>query len=112
GVEAIRVAMALNINMEPIVPDFTTEQLIAKPEALLGKGHKALVAGKEAPNFITQDINKGRRTEIEYVNGLICRKGKEVGIPTPMNQRAVDVIHRIERRELQVDAANVALMKG
>ena len=110
AVETIRVGIALKYNMEPIVQDLTTEELIAAPDALLGKGQAALVPGKEAPNFISQDIAKGRRTEIDYINGLVCRKGEKAGIPTPMNQRAVEIIHRIERNELRPDPANVGLM--
>jgi len=112
GVEAIRVGLALGIAMEPIVPDLTTEELIAAPDFLLGKGQPALVPGKEAPNFISQDLSKGRRTEIDFINGLVCRKGAEVGVPTPVNALAVDVIHRHERGELEPGPSNVKLMVG
>ena len=30
-----------------------------------------------------QDMVKGRRTEIEFLNGFVVNKGKEVGISTP-----------------------------
>lgn len=39
-----------------------------------------------------QDITKGRRTEIDFINGAIVRKGKEHGIPTPWNACIVDLI--------------------
>jgi 2-dehydropantoate 2-reductase len=110
GVETIRVALALGIEMEPIVPDLTTEELIAAPDLLLGKGQPALVPGKEAPNFISQDLAKGRRTEIDYINGLVCRKGASAGVPTPLNELAVDVIHRLERADMRPDLGNVKLL--
>lgn len=110
GVEAIRVALALGIEMEPIVPDLTTDELIAAPDALLGKGQKALVPGKEAPNFISQDLSRGRRTEIDFINGLVCSKGREVGVPTPVNDAAVELIHRLEAGELRPDLANLRFL--
>jgi len=39
-----------------------------------------------------QDIEKGRRTEIESMNGMIVKYGKEAGIPTPLNLEMVEGI--------------------
>jgi 2-dehydropantoate 2-reductase len=40
-----------------------------------------------------QDLQAGRRTEIEALNGAICRYGEDVGMPTPYN----DAISRLVR---------------
>ena len=34
-----------------------------------------------------QDLISRRKTEIEFLNGLIIKLGKEKGIPTPYNQQ-------------------------
>jgi 2-dehydropantoate 2-reductase len=47
-----------------------------------------------------QDILKGRRTEIDYINGLVARKGAELGIATPANSQIVQAVQRIERGEI------------
>ena len=44
-----------------------------------------------------QDMVKGRRTEIEFLNGLIVRKGEEIGIPTPANAALTDIVKRVEK---------------
>lgn len=44
-----------------------------------------------------QDIRRQRRTEIDYMNGLIVEVGQQVGVPTPANAAIVDAIHQIER---------------
>ena len=49
---------------------------------------------------MAQDVKKGRRSETAYMNGLVCRKGLEVGIPTPYNDAIVAAMHRIDNREL------------
>jgi 2-dehydropantoate 2-reductase len=55
-----------------------------------------------------QDMLKGRKTEIDAMNGFVCEKGAEVGIPTPMNATMVDLVKRCERGELTPDPSNVA----
>ena len=58
-------------------------------------------AGIQRPSM-AQDMAKGRRTEIESMNGYIAAKGKELGIATPYNARLVDVVLKVQRGELKV----------
>jgi 2-dehydropantoate 2-reductase len=48
-----------------------------------------------------QDILKGRRTEIDFINGLVAEKGGEAGIPTPTHKALVDVVKQVERKEVE-----------
>ena len=48
-----------------------------------------------------QDLEKGKLTEVEAINGSVSDYGRKVGCPTPMNDMVVDVIHKIERGELK-----------
>ena len=43
-----------------------------------------------------QDIARKKPTEIEYLNGLIVRKGKQYGIATPANQSVYALVKMIE----------------
>jgi len=45
---------------------------------------------------MAQDVHKGRHSEIDYMNGLICLKGREVGIATPYNDAIVEAMHGID----------------
>lgn len=45
-----------------------------------------------------QDINRGRRTEIDSLNGYISRRGAELGIPTPINHTLSTLVKLIEGR--------------
>ena len=47
-----------------------------------------------------QDIRKGRRTETDYINGLVARRGEELGIDVTCHRRVNDVIKCIEKGEL------------
>ncbi len=33
-----------------------------------------------------QDLARGKRTEIDYLNGLVVRRGQALGLPTPANR--------------------------
>jgi 2-dehydropantoate 2-reductase len=52
-----------------------------------------------------QDILKGRRTETDDINGLVARRGQEVGVDASLHQRVNEAIKRIERGELQASPA-------
>lgn len=55
----------------------------------------------------SQDIAKGRRTEIDYLNGYVAARGREVGVPTPVNDAIVTVFKEVESGVLAPDPANV-----
>ena len=44
-----------------------------------------------------QDLEKGKLTEVDAINGAVSEYGRKVGFPTPMNDKVVEIIHRIER---------------
>ena len=58
-----------------------------------------------------QDLEKGKKTEVDAINGVVCAFGRKVGVPTPMNDKVVDIIHRIENGELTPSFSNLALFK-
>jgi len=41
-----------------------------------------------------QDVKAGRETEIDYINGWIVKKGKELGIETENNEKVVELIKK------------------
>ena len=47
----------------------------------------ARVARMTAHNFssMLQDVRKGHETEVEYMNGYLCRMGTRYDVPTPIN---------------------------
>ncbi len=47
-------------------------------------------------NSMLQDIERGRRTEIEFINGAVARHGKQLSIETPWNDAVVEIIHGFE----------------
>ena len=54
-----------------------------------------------------QDIEKGKLTEVDAINGAVSAYGRKVGVPTPINDRVVELIHRIERGEIKPSFDNL-----
>lgn len=45
-----------------------------------------------------QDLARGRRTEIDYLNGLVVRRGEALGIATPANRVLWALVKLLERK--------------
>jgi 2-dehydropantoate 2-reductase len=58
-----------------------------------------------------QDMAKGRRTEIEFLNGFVVREEKQVGIQARANERLVDIIKKVERGELKQDPRHITELR-
>lgn len=45
-----------------------------------------------------QDLSKGKKTEIDYLNGYIVELGRQYGVPTPFNQSVYAMVKMLERK--------------
>jgi 2-dehydropantoate 2-reductase len=43
-----------------------------------------------------QDMARGKRSEIDHLNGTVARRGAALGVPTPMNQALVALVKLVE----------------
>ena len=111
GKESLAVGAALGYRMEPLfglrADEFagsSDENLITTMKTLMGH----VGGGRTAP---IHDHIKGRRSEIEFISGVVARKGKELGIPTPCNEAVVEIDRSINREDKKMDPANFELLK-
>jgi 2-dehydropantoate 2-reductase len=58
-----------------------------------------------------QDLEKGKLTEVDSINGAVSEYGKKVGFPTPMNDTVVQIIHDIEQGKLKPGFDNLKYFK-
>jgi 2-dehydropantoate 2-reductase len=54
----------------------------------------------DAFSSTAQDLNRGRRTEIEALNGYIARRGAELGIPVPVNHALFTLVKLAEQTDI------------
>jgi 2-dehydropantoate 2-reductase len=113
GRESLAVGTALGYRTEPIfglrADEFagsSDENLMTAMKALLGH------VGSRSRTAPIHDHIKGRRSEMEFISGVVSRKGKELGIPTPCNDAVVQLDRQINSRQLAMDASNFDLLKN
>lgn len=69
--------------------------------AITGLLEKA-VGGKAS---MLQDVEAGRQTEIEVINGAIAAAGREAGVATPVNDMMVALVTALQGKYLATKAA-------
>jgi len=114
GSEAIRVGEALGYQIEEIHgldPEMIARAGEGDVDAKAGYDERRLAearkpGGGHRPSM-GQDMVKGRRTEIEFLNGFIVDKSKEVGVPTPANAALTDIVKRVEKGDLRPDKRHI-----
>ncbi len=113
GLETVAVGRAHGYRMEPIF-GLTAQEFAGDPQAVVEQLVTTLVGhlGRNSRNTAFQDVLKKRRTETDYINGLVVELGRQAGIATPANQAVVDIVHRIERGELGPSIENLGLVPG
>lgn len=116
GGEAVRVAQALGHQLEnlgKLKPDMLAlaaegnADAMAEIEDLMTTRAHANPRGDMQRPSMAQDIGKGRRTEIDFMNGFIVDKGKMLGIATPAHEKLVDLVRRLERGELTASPSHL-----
>jgi len=98
--ECIDVAAAASIKIEPIQGKDVVKLLNYKGKIkqkisfiiipLAIKKHRLLKAS------MLQDLEKGKRCEIDSINGVVSAYGKKVNFPTPFNDKVVEIIKKAE----------------
>ncbi len=65
------------------------------------KKHRAI-----EPSML-QDLKNGKPCEVDAINGVVCDYGRKLGVPTPINDKIVEIIKREQAGELKREAANI-----
>ncbi|MHA1109813.1 MAG: ketopantoate reductase family protein [Promethearchaeota archaeon] len=83
--EAWNVAKAMNISVDET------------PNRYIEFTYDVCAKTKPNRNSMLQDLDKGRKTEIDFINGKIVEYGKEFDIPTPVNSDLTQQIKKLEK---------------
>ncbi len=86
--EVLAVARAANIR-PPGLED---------PKVAIAGAFKIATQMAEALSSTAQDMNRGKRTEIDSLNGYISRRGAELGVPNPVNHALYALVKLAEGR--------------
>ncbi len=54
-----------------------------------------------------QDLKKGKPCEVDAINGVVCEFGRKHNVKTPVNDRIVEIIKKIQSGELKAEKKNI-----
>lgn len=113
GYEAGRVNKACGMKLAPLNGTNVdwmfklgplTKLLVSKLIVPVGYKHM-----RDAKASMLQDLEKGKLTEVDMINGYICDEGRKHGIKTPANDKVVEIVHGIEQGKYPLDFSNLDL---
>ena len=110
--EAVTVAQSLKIQIPDFAGKLNYYQLIQNESTieLLANHLRILLFGLKYRNVKSsglQSIERGEPSEIDVLNGYILLKSAETGVPTPVNQRLVQMVHEIEAGTRKISPQNL-----
>ncbi len=110
GGQAVRIGQAHGYKLEKLgkmdaerlalASEGSADALAEIEEIMIARSAASPRAGIQRPSM-GQDMHKGRRTEIQLMNGFIAEKGRLYGLPVDAHEKLTEVVTRIERGELQ-----------
>ncbi len=112
GKEAMEVGAALGYGVEPVF-GLTPDDFAGSDDQVLVTAMKTLL-GHVGPRSRTAPIHdhiKGRKSEMEYINGLVSRRAREVGVPTPCNDAVAEIAQMIDEGEIEMGRENYDLLR-
>jgi 2-dehydropantoate 2-reductase len=69
---------------------------IEDPQIALAGAYKIAQQMAATRSSTAQDMMRGKKTEIDSLNGFIARKGRELGVPTPLNHALYTLVKLAE----------------
>jgi len=99
GVDIVKMAGLQLVSM----PNFPVERITGlaqmPEEAAAGIIQKALTGLSKEPLYgsILQSINRGRESEIDFINGEVVSLAKQLRKEAPLNGRVVELVHQVEK---------------
>jgi 2-dehydropantoate 2-reductase len=109
--EAMIVADGMNLNVEIFGGRMDFEKFL-KGNGLVSDIRRHIVIMvignkyKRLKSSSLQSLERGKPTEIDYLNGYIVRNGSNLGLPTPVNEFIVNMIHEIENNTRTISLEN------
>lgn len=94
--EYFEVSKAMGVNIWN-QPDFIDKIMMGAKMAA-----KVQTFSPPKPSML-QDVEAGRKTEVDYINGAIIEMGEKHGVPTPVNRTMLGLVKTIEAKLLQKD---------
>ena len=115
--EVVDVTAAAGIKIEPVQGKDIVKLLYFKGNGLKKKISNILIPicikkHRLLKASMLQDLEKGRKCEVDAINGVVSKYGRKFGVKTPYNDKVCEIIHGIEDGKYTSRYENVKLFEG
>jgi len=99
-------AMAESEELRPVLTGIM-EEVVAVANAgghhldrgdILGKTFELTRKLENVKTSMLQDFEKGKKLELAALNGVVVKKGRELGVPTPVNETVCALVRVLEKK--------------
>lgn len=110
--EALTVANAMGFNVEVYAGRLNYHWFLQETNPLVNFMQHLLIRiigfkYRKLKSSSLQSLERGKPTEIDYLNGYIARNGREHNIPTPLNDKIIQIVKDIEAGKRQIALNNL-----
>ncbi len=113
--EGLAVLSAANISIGKVaaVPLNWIPTILGLPNILFKLiAKQMLTIDPQARSSMWEDLEQGRTVEVDFITGEIVRLGKELGIPTPMNERVMMLVKQAEVAQAGSPSMDASEIRG
>jgi len=96
GLMVMRAARVLPAKAARLAPRWVPWVLDLPDAIFMRVASSMLKIDPQARSSMWEDLQRGRVTEIDYINGEIVRLAATAGVDAPMNRALVELMHKIE----------------
>ncbi|NNF17643.1 MAG: 2-dehydropantoate 2-reductase, partial [Gammaproteobacteria bacterium] len=87
-------------------------KVLALPDFLFKMvAQRMLAIDPKARSSMWEDLQQGRKTEVEYLNGAVVALAAEAAMSAPANAMVVDLIHQVETGQISAGISAKELYK-
>ena len=113
--ECIDVANAAGVKIEPIqgkdVVKLMDYKGFFKKQISLFLLPIAMKKHRNIRSSMLRDIERGKKTEVYAINGVVAESGDSVNVETPINDKIIEIVEQIENNKLKPCIDNLSLFE-
>ncbi|MGR8948121.1 MAG: ketopantoate reductase family protein [Gammaproteobacteria bacterium] len=106
--EAVETALGLGVVLEKVVVDPRTLYVPLNGDDTIARQTLSSFKDKYAEVIpsTSQSLNKGKLTEIDYLNGYVADKARQIRKPAPLHERLTQLVKEIEQGKRAISRQN------
>jgi 2-dehydropantoate 2-reductase len=112
GLAVLRAAGISPIAMTAM-PPWLTPHVLRLPDSLFGVVlRRVMKIDADARSSMWEDLQRGRSTEVDYLQGVVVQSANQYGVEAPLSRRVIDLVKGAEDAKRGSPALTVQKIRG